>query len=103
MGRSISKILDDIDAFVPIDGDWLPLDRLLDELWQDEIPTSAIPVLFRVFERFPDDGGSGVLWSIVHGLEARDDYELALRNSLLRQPSMMGKIMLTRLHKSEPS
>jgi len=101
MGRSISEILDDIDAFVPIDGDWLPLDRLLDELWQHDISTSAIPLLFRVFEKFPDDDGSGVLWSLAHWLETRDDYESALRNSLSRQPSLMGKIMLRRLQESE--
>jgi hypothetical protein len=99
--RPIADILNDIEAFAPRDGNWLPLDRLFDELWQHDFPTSAIPVLFRVFERFPDEDGAGVLWSIVHGLERRNDYEVALTDSLARQPSEMGNLMLQRLERSK--
>jgi hypothetical protein len=94
-------ILRDIDAFAPANGEWRALDNLLSELWAAGVREGHLRVLFRVFERFPEEDGSGVLWSIVHGIEALDiDYEAALRESLSRQPSHMGGIMLQRLEKS---
>ena len=66
------------------------------------MPPRAFPTLFGVFERFPDEDGAGVLWSIVHGVEGLDlDYEQPLRDSLARQRSDMGKIMLGRLERSK--
>lgn len=100
MTRSVSEILEDIDDFAPLNGNWRRLDDLLDELWQSGVPRSAIPVLFRVFERFPNDDGAGALWSIVHGVEYLDDYETELCDSLSRRSSFMGNVMLKRLQKS---
>jgi hypothetical protein len=61
----------------------------------------ALPVLFGVFERFPDTDGAGVLWSIVHGVESLGcDYEQPLRESLGRSGSEMAEIMLDRLERS---
>jgi hypothetical protein len=99
MAREISEIVRDIETFTPTNGYWRPLDDLFAELWQHEFPTDVIPALFRVFERFPDDDGAGVLWTILHGLEVRDDYEDALRQSMARKPSRMGKVMLDRLER----
>ena len=66
------------------------------------MPPRAFPTLFGVFERFPDDDGAGVLWSIVHDVEGLDlDYEQLLRDSLARQMSNMGKIMLGRVERSK--
>jgi hypothetical protein len=102
MPRTVDDILRDIEAFRPTDGVWLPLDDLLAKLWDAGVSARALPKLFGVFERFPDDDGAGVLWSIVHGVEGLDlDYELPLRESLARQPSDMGKIMLGRLERSK--
>ena len=102
MPRTVDDILRDIEAFRPTDGVWLPLDDLLAELWDAGVPARALPTLFGVFERFPEDDGAGVLWSIVHGVEGLDlDYEQPLRDSLARQPSDMGKIMLGRLERSK--
>jgi len=102
MQRTIDDILRDIETFRPNDGVWLPLDDLLAELWNVGVPTRALPTLFGVFERFPDDDGAGVLWSIVHGIENLDlDYEQPLRDSLVRQPSDMGKIMIDRLERAK--
>ncbi|HEX9939192.1 MAG TPA: hypothetical protein VGB15_18765 [Longimicrobium sp.] len=98
MARDADEILEEIDAFRPAGGVWLPLDELLAELWDAGVPARALPVLFGVFERFPDDDGAGVLWSIVHGVESLGcDYETALRESLERRSSLMGRIMLGRL------
>lgn len=102
MPRDADNMLRDIEAFRPVDDLWLPLDDLLAELWDAGVPQPALPSLFGVFERFPEDHGGGVFWSILHGIEALDlDYEEALRESLARQPSHMGKVMLVRLERSK--
>jgi hypothetical protein len=97
--RQSSEILRGIFEFQPIDGNWKPLDHLLDELWSIGTPSKeSLQILFEVFERFPEDDGAGVLWSIVHGVESLPyDYEALLRQSHSRVPSLMARIMLTRL------
>lgn len=100
--RSQSEILRDIAQFEPADGVWLPLDDLLNELWAlGQLPIDVLPMLFGVFERFPEEDGAGVFWSIVHGVEALPySYGPLLRESYSRAPSEMGKVMLTRLANS---
>lgn len=101
MPRTVDDILSDIKVFRPADGKWLPLDKLLTELWVAGVPARALPTLFGVFERFPEDDGAGVLWRIVHGVEGLDlEYEGTLRDSLKRQSSHMGEVMLKRLEHS---
>jgi hypothetical protein len=96
--RSTAEILEAIGRFEPVDGYWLPLDALLDELWVAGPTEAALPVLFGVFERFPDDDGAGVLWSIVHGVEHLPfEYEPLLRQSYGRTPSFMAEVMLQRI------
>jgi len=100
--RPIFAVLREIDEFAPIDGNWRRLDDLLDELCSEGITEGQLPVLFRVFERFPEEDGAGVLWSIVHGVESLPlDYEPFLRQSLARQPSLMAETMLERLEKAK--
>ena len=95
------EVLARIQAFVPVGGNWRPLDDLLCQLWIQPATLEWLPTLFSVFERFPEDDGAGVLWSIVHGLEATDlNYGPALKASLLRRPSQMAKIMLDRLERA---
>jgi hypothetical protein len=53
--------------------------------------------LFQIFERFPDNDGYGVFWSIVHYLEACDSYESALIQSVERLPVEFNLLMLNRL------
>lgn len=98
MTRNAGDILRVVESFHPVDGDRRALDTLLGELCSAGVPAHALPALFGVFERFPDDDGSGVPWSIVHGIEALDvDYEQPLRDSLARRRSQMGEVMLGRL------
>lgn len=94
----LSETLQQIENFSPRDGDWRPLDALLEELWASgDLRLDVLPVLFGVFERFPEDDGAGVLWSIVHGIEALPfDYVPALQQSHRRSPSLMSDIMLSR-------
>jgi hypothetical protein len=97
MPRPTEDIAADIDAFQPTSGNWRGLDALLEELWKDGSPQAAIPEMLRVFERFSDDDGAGVFWSIVHGLEALPGYEAQLLSSVGRVPSDMGVTMVGRL------
>jgi hypothetical protein len=97
-------VLKDIEEFEPTEGNWRKLDDLLDELWSEGVRQGQLPILFRVFERFPDEDGAEVLWSIVHGIEALPySYEYFLRQSIARQPSHMGQIMLRRLERANES
>ena len=101
MARQVADILRDIDSFQPVSGSWRPLDDLLAELWESGVTDGALASLFGVFERFPDEDGAGVFWSIVHGLEALPlDYGPALRASLARRTSLIGRVMLDRLERS---
>jgi hypothetical protein len=99
--RPTFVVLRDIEEFAPTAGNWRRLDDLLDELWSAGVNEGQLPILFRVFERFPEEDGEGVLWSIVHGVEGLPfKYEAFLRQSMARQPSFMASIMLQRLEKA---
>jgi hypothetical protein len=97
MTRPVDKILEGIKQFEPDDGNWLELDGLLEELWETSEPERGIDVMLGVLERFPEEDGAGVLWSIVHGLESLSDYEDKLVESIWRQPSHIGLVMISRI------
>ena len=99
--RPLESILQELRTFRPANEDWRPFDALLSELWAAGVHEEHLPQLFDVFERFPEDDGAGVLWGIVHGVEALPfDHEDALTSSLARRESHMGEVMLRRLEKS---
>jgi hypothetical protein len=98
MARTTEEVAADIASFRPTDdGNWLGLDVLLDELWTTGSPLEGIPAMLRVFERYPEDDGSGVFWTILHGLESLLGYEAQLMMSVRRVPSSFGVTMLGRL------
>ncbi|MDR0242765.1 MAG: hypothetical protein LBJ65_14285 [Burkholderia sp.] len=97
MSRTTADIAHDIATFIPEDDNWLALDLLVTELWQAGHPEQAIPELLSVFERYPEEDGLGVIWSVLHGLESLPNYEPALLRSLARQPSEFGVCMVGRL------
>jgi hypothetical protein len=53
--------------------------------------------LLEVFERFPEDDGFGVFWSVVHCLEACTGYESALIESVTCMPVEFNVLMVNRL------
>jgi hypothetical protein len=76
----------------------------LDELHRvvsEAIPSKCGPVEIRallgVFERFPEEDGYGVFWSIVHFLEKCENYRTELLQSVLRSPSEFNLLMVIRL------
>jgi hypothetical protein len=97
MPRTTADIAHDIATFAPNEDNWLALDSLVAELWQAGHPEQAIPELLSVFERYPEEEGSGVVWGVLHGLEALPNYEPELLRSLARQPSEFGVRMVGRL------
>ena len=97
MSRLPSQVIIDLQAFRPSDGDWRPLDALLSELWETGRPGEHVRDLFGLLERFPEDDGEGVPWSVVHGLESLPDYEPELVRSVQRRPSELAITMVGRL------
>lgn len=97
MPRNTDAIARDIAGFTPVGEDWLPLDLLLSELWAAGAPETAVRELLTVFERYPEEDGAGVVWSVVHGLESLPGYECELLKSVARCPSEFGVTMIGRL------
>ena len=97
MSRPISKICTDIDAFTPIDDEWLPLDDLIAEALDHSDASAAYSHLLNVFSRFPDDDGAGVFWSIIHGLETFPDYQPTLLAAIRAQPTDLTLTMVNRM------
>lgn len=95
--RKIEEILIGIDSFKPQDGNWLHLEELLAELWATEKPEIGLDNLFGLLERYAEEDGIGVFWSVVHGIEQMNDYEQSLLNSLNRRPSIVTVLMVHRI------
>ena len=73
MARNLDEIIADLDSYVP-SYDWLPLSELTQELLETGEAERAIPVLFSIMEKYPDEdlGSPG---PIVHTLEKCKGYE----------------------------
>jgi hypothetical protein len=46
-----------------------------------------LEVWFRLYERFPDEDGYGVFWSILHSIEAQPGYDVHVVASVNRRPT----------------
>ena len=66
--RTAAQVIADIRAFQPAGGNWRRLDDLFGELWATGAAGRHVADLLAVLERFPEDDGAGVLWSVVHGV-----------------------------------
>jgi len=73
------------------------LDEAIGGLTGKAVAAAEFNQLLGVFERFPDDDGYGVFWSIVHCLEAFDGYEPLLVKSVNRKPVEFNVLMVNRL------
>ncbi|MGL5003284.1 MAG: hypothetical protein ACRDAM_10135 [Casimicrobium sp.] len=73
------------------------LDENLSKLAPADCGESELRALLAVFERFPENDGFGVFWSIVHLLEACGGYAPILVESVLRKPCEFNLLMLNRL------
>lgn len=98
--RPLNQIIGEIELFESDNGNWLPLDELVTELWESGKPEMGIDALFGIFEKYPTEDGAGVFWTILHGLETLK-YEQKLYDSLLNNPSLMAITMLKRIENTD--
>ena len=94
--RDIEAIIKDINEYAPVNDEWGSLDELIDEAFSTN-DRAVIKPLFGLLERNQDHDGYGVFWSIVHALEALDNYQTELVASVLSKPHEISVIMLNRI------
>jgi hypothetical protein len=94
---SIQNILIDINSFKPINGNWLELDSLVGHISIHDLNENVIESLLHVFEKYPNEDGAGVFWSILHLIESFESYDNFVLKSFENQPSEMTFIMLQRI------
>ena len=82
-------------------GELQKLEVGLDELFKAPFPERGIETLFRLFERFPNDDGYGVFWTVLHGIEHQPDYEPHLKASVRHIPTEFNLRMVNRLLNSD--
>jgi len=99
MSLDVQKAISNLDSVSSVeDPDELQkLDDSIQQLLASENSELGIDALLRVFERFPNKDAYGIFWSIVHGLESLPDYEEKLVESVRRQPSLFGLLMIERM------
>jgi hypothetical protein len=98
MSRDIRRVVADIDALPTADSDDLDrLQGLIDEYFASPTAAAHIDVWFRLYERFPDEHGHGVFWTILHGLEAQPGCDAAVVASVRRWPTHYPVLMVNRM------
>src|SRR5690349_13868815 len=73
------------------------LERAVGEFFTSSAAAEHLDVWFRLFERFPEDDGYEMFWSILHGIEAQPGYEPLVVESVRRRPSQFPVLMLNRM------
>lgn len=73
------------------------LDETVSSLRRENCGPDEFRELLGVFERFPEDDGYGIFWSIVHFLETCSGYEPLLIESVSRVPTEFNVLMVNRL------
>ncbi len=84
-------------ASVTDTGELQKLEAALDTLFQLPQPERGVKTLFRLFERFPNEDGNGIFWTVLHGLEKLPGYEPYLKESIKRVPMEFNLLMVNRL------
>jgi hypothetical protein len=98
MSRDIRQVVAEIDALPTADGEDLDrLQALIDEYFTSPDAAVHIDVWFRLYERFPDDHGHGVFWTILHGIEAQPGSDAAVVASVRRRPTYYPVLMVNRM------
>ena len=97
MPRPVEKILKDIEEFQPLDADWVGLETLVNELWENPPQLSWVEPLLRVFDRFSDESSAPVFLQIMHGLEDIGGYEPILMESQRNSPCFLKYVMSIRI------
>jgi hypothetical protein len=98
MSRNIQQIVAEIDGLPTVDGDDLKrLQVLMDEFFESPAANDHVDVWFRLFERFPDDDGYEMFWTILHGVESLPGSDAAVIASVSRLPTHFPVLMVNRM------
>ena len=73
------------------------LEKIVSSIVPSECGEPEYCALLGLFERFPESGGFGIFWSVVHLLEACAGYEPFLVESVRRKPVEFNVLMINRL------
>ena len=73
------------------------LNQLVDSFFAHPRAAEHLDVWFRFLERFPEDDGFEVFWSILHALEKQAGCDLGVLRSVQRKPSRFPVLMVNRM------
>ena len=95
----MQPIVDRIDAIRSLDNadDLDALVTARDMFFAHPATADHLGVWFRLFERFPEDDGYGVLWSVLHRVEAVPGYEQLAVESVAARPSRFPVDLVQRM------
>lgn len=95
----IQKLVEQVDRFSsPHDENQLRmLDTTLQQFFSCPEARDHLEVWFRLFERFPEDDGYEMFWTILHAIESQPNYEPLLVASVRRRPSRFPVTMINRI------
>lgn len=99
MSLEIQNLIANLDSITSVDDpdELQSLEDSVNQLLASKNPELGIDALLRVFEKFPNKDGFGIFWSILHGLESLPNYQEKLVESVNRQPSYFGVMMINRM------
>jgi hypothetical protein len=98
MAEGIKEVVAAIDGLPSVDTTehLSRLQEVVDCYFSSENAAEHLGVWFRLYERFPEDDGYGVFWTILHGIEATPEYEPLIVESVRRYPSQFPLLMVNR-------
>ena len=99
MGEDIEALIAEIDALPSVHtADHLSRSQALaDRYCAAANAAEHLSVSFRLYERFPEDDGCGVFWSILHGIEIHPESNGLVVDSVCRRRPQFPVMVLNRL------
>jgi hypothetical protein len=99
MTEDLSPVVRAIDAVSAVDDpvQLTALARAVEQFFASPAASRHLEVWFRLFERFPEDDGYELFWSILHGIERQPNYGPLVIASVRRRPSSFPVLMLNRM------
>ena len=101
MVRDSHTLMHELERFEPEDGNWLPLDDLVQEIIISPAPEQTAEAMMGLFERHPEEDGYGIFWTMLREIERFPGYEKTVFESLNRKPSMFSVLMVGRMLTSD--
>jgi hypothetical protein len=99
MTEDLSAVVRAVDAVSAVDDpvQLTALEQAVEQFFASPAASQHLEVWFRLFERFPEDDGYELFWSILLGIERQPGYGPLVVASVRRRPSGFPVLMLNRL------